>query len=490
MPRLVLSSLLLLFALFALLAAPMTARADDDWAADVDLLEQAYRELHPGLARYNTPEQLEARFATLRRALAGRHDLAAAFLALSEFAGGLRCGHTYPNFYNQSKAVRESLVEHRRRLPFQFRWIDRRMWISRNQSDRSELIPGTEVVAIEGIPAGTILDRLLPVARADGGNDAKRIAYLEVQGNDAIEAFDVYLPLYFPKVGERIRLTVRAPGATRTRSLVVAGLSRAERLARNGTVADDPAAGWRLDFPRDGVAVLTTPNWALYGSRFDWRGFLDRAYGELNERGIRSLVIDIRRNEGGLDVGDVLLAHLIDAPVARPEIEPRTRYRSTPVALRPYLDTWDPSFNDWGDAAQPLGDGFFRLRRDDDDAPGSRIAPVTPRFAGRVLLLTSAVNSSAAFEFARLLRASGRGTLVGATTGGNLRGINGGAFFFLRLPRTGIEMDLPLIGQFPTTAQDDAGIVPDVAVATTPDDLARGRDAVMERALALAVAVE
>ncbi len=476
-----------LWLLFVLIAVPLAVRAEDDWAADVDVLEQAYRELHPGLSRYNTPDELDVRFATLRRALTDRHDLAGAFLALSEFAGGIRCGHTYPNFYNQSKAVREALVEHRRRLPFQFRWIDRRMWISRNQSDRSELAPGTEVVAIEGIPAGRILDRLLPAARADGGNDAKRIAYLEVQGNDAIEAFDVYLPLYFPEVGERIRLTLRKPGAARTTNIVVHGLSRAERLARNDTVAEDPAAGWTLAFPRDGVAVLTTPNWALYDKRFDWRGFLDRAFAELSERGAGSLVIDIRRNEGGVDVGDVLLAHLIDSPVARPPIELRTRYRSTPVALRPLLDTWDPSFNDWGSAAEPLGDGFFRLVRDDDDRPGGAIAPAAPHFAGRVLVLTSAVNSSAAFEFARLIRASGRGSLVGAATGGNLRGINGGAFFFLRLPRTGIEMDLPLIGQFPLTPAADAGIEPDVAVATTPADLARGRDAVMERALQLAV---
>lgn len=394
-----------LWLLSAMIVVPMTVRAEDDWAADVDVLEQAYRELHPGLSRYNTPDELDARFATLRRALTGRHDLAGAFLALSEFAGGIRCGHTYPNFYNQSKAVREALVEHRRRVPFQFRWIDRRMWISRNQSDHAALSPGTEVVAIEGIAAGRILERLLPVARADGGNDAKRIAYLEVQGNDAIEAFDVYLPLYFPKVGERIRLTLRAPGATRTRTIVVQGLSRAERLARNGTVADDPATGWRLDFPRDGVAVLTTPNWALYNHRFDWRGFLDHAFAELAERGIGSLVIDIRRNEGGMDVGDVLMAHLVDAPVARPVVELRTRYRSTPAALRPYLDTWDPGFNDWGKAAEPLGDGFFRLVRDDDDRPGSAIGPAVPHFAGRVVALTSAVNSSAAFEFVRLLRA-------------------------------------------------------------------------------------
>ena len=50
-------------------------------------------------------------------------------------------------------------------------------------------------------------------------------------------------------------------------------------------------------------------------------------------------------------------------------------------------------------------------------------------------------------------------------------GANGGAFFFLRLPKSGIELDLPLIGQFPLDERPDAGLTPDVLVAATPDDI-------------------
>ncbi|MCS3810253.1 hypothetical protein FHY19_003321 [Xanthomonas arboricola] len=62
--------------------------------------------------------------------------------------------------------------------------------------------------------------------------------------------------------------------------------------------------------------------------------------------------------------------------------------------------------------------------------------------SGRVFVLTSADNSSATFEFARQLQRNGLATLVGQPTGGNLRGINGGAFFFLHLPNSHIEVDL------------------------------------------------
>jgi hypothetical protein len=76
------------------------------------------------------------------------------------------------------------------------------------------------------------------------------------------------------------------------------------------------------------------------------------------------------------------------------------------------------------------------------------------------------------------------GTLVGQTTGGNRRGINGGAFFFLRLPNSTIELDLPLVGQFPLDPQPDAGIEPDIAVRVTRADVANGRDVELDAALA------
>lgn len=100
-------------------------------------------------------------------------------------------------------------------------------------------------------------------------------------------------------------------------------------------------------------------------------------------------------------------------------------------------------------------------------------------------MLISATNSSANFNFARRIQQNRLATLVWQPTGGNLRGINGGAYFFVRLPDSGLEFDLPLIGYFPTTPQRDAGIVPDIAVPLTAAAIAAGRDEVLQRALAV-----
>lgn len=75
------------------------------------------------------------------------------------------------------------------------------------------------------------------------------------------------------------------------------------------------------------------------------------------------------------------------------------------------------------------------------------------------------------------------GTLVGEQTGGNRRGINGGAIFFVGLPASGVEVDLPLIAYWPETPQPDAGIMPDITVSARTADIQAERDAALMRAV-------
>jgi hypothetical protein len=65
-----------------------------------------------------------------------------------------------------------------------------------------------------------------------------------------------------------------------------------------------------------------------------------------------------------------------------------------------------------------------------------------------------------------------------------LRGINGNGYFFVRLAASGLEFDIPIIGNFPVTPQRDRGVLPDVAVAPTATDIAAGRDPAMMSAVA------
>ena len=473
--------MILSMAVTLLLATPAIPAAD--LKADARLLRQTLEALHPGLMRYLSPGEVEAAFAALDAEFREDRTLAEAFVAFARLTARVRCGHTYPNFANQPKAVAEGLFERTRRLPFYFRWLDGRMVVTRALGADARLRPGSEVLTIDGVRAATVLARLLPLVRADGSNDGKRVSLLEVQGRGKYEAFDVYFPLLYPSDSSSFELRVRGPGASRVERVVVAaqtaGDRRSAQLASSETAAAD-APLWTLEWPDTRTAVWRMPTWATYNSKWDWKQALTRGFDDLAARGARTLILDLRANEGGTDeVGRIILSHLATQDLRLREVVRRVRYRRVPDALSPYLDTWDPSFKDWGAAAIDEGGGFYRLA-DKDEAGDEVVRPAAPRFSGRVFALTSPVNSSATFAFLQTVKRAGLATLVGQATGGNHRGTNGGAFFFLRLPHSAIEVDLPLIGYFPEGAQPDAGLDPDVAVVPTIHDVAAGRDVEME----------
>src|SRR5271163_3836441 len=94
-----------------------------DLERDVEVLRHAYEELHPGLYRYNTKAEMDAKFEALRKELSQDRSLPDAYLAFSVFAAQVKCGHTYPNFFNQEKTIAAALFQGRNRVPFYFRWL-------------------------------------------------------------------------------------------------------------------------------------------------------------------------------------------------------------------------------------------------------------------------------------------------------------------------------------------------------------------------------
>jgi Peptidase family S41 len=461
-------------------APPMSAAsaaAMTELAGDVDLIAEALTTLHPGLLRYNAQIQIDATMTSLKRSFAGAPDLTQRYLVLSRFLAMLKCGHSYANFFNQKKEVQQALFDKRSRLPFTMRWVGEGMFVT---SEQDKIPRGTQIGAINGVPVRTMLAALLPYTRADGNNDGKRRNLLNLRGLSRYEFFDVFHGLvYGEPPGGVFRLDVKTPDG-KISVVEVPALTTAERHAQLPQVADDaPLWDWRIT--DQGVAVLVMPGWALYNSKWDWQAWLtEKLDAFAADDAAKGLVVDLRGNEGGLDCGNVILERFLKTDSALP-LRRLVRYQKTPPQLNKVLDTWDESFRHWGDKAKRFDDRFFAL-----PAGETTIKPKAERIDKPLVVLTDAANSSATFAFAQRVKASRAGKLVGEATGGNQRGINGGAFFFMRLPASGLEFDLPLIGTFPLQPAPDAGIEPDVKVDVSAVDIATGIDAQMERGLALA----
>jgi len=127
-----------------------------------------------------------------------------------------------------------------------------------------------------------------------------------------------------------------------------------------------------------------------------------------------------------------------------------------------------------------LNNGFYTWKKDRQSAV---ISKNKKAFAGNVYLLVDAANSSATFFLATGLQQNKMATIIGSETGGNRKGTNGGNLFFLRLPNSTIEIDVPLIGYYPLVEQPDEGLTPDIIVLPTLKDIKDEKDVVLEKAL-------
>lgn len=456
------------------LAAEITPPTPEGLANDIAIMRRALA-LHCGLHRYNTPREMDVRLDRLARDFAHASDTAQRYLLLSRFLATIRDGHTYANFFNQRRAVAAELFDRPTRVPFHFRWLDGRMVVTAHGGE--QLPPGTIVHRLNGTRDRDILGRLLPYTRTDGHNEAKRVSLLELRGTEGIETFDVFHGLvYALPPGSRHRVEATTPdGRHLTAEVPVISLAerRAQMVARESS--DGPIWTWTVR--PDDIAVLDMPSWVVYNSKWDWESWLKARLDTLPS--LKGLIIDLRGNEGGNDCGAPILARLIAARLTRDAGERWVRFRTTPKDLDPYLDTWDDSFRTLGVDATDLGNGFFRR----PPVEGvDWIDAVAPRITRPVAALVGPVNSSATFQFAHLAKRSGAIRLFGEETGGNLKGTIGGGFFFVRLPASGLEFDLPLIGYFPSGPRRDGGVEPDVTLHTTATDIAGGHDPVMDAA--------
>jgi C-terminal processing protease CtpA/Prc len=460
-----------------------------DLKTDFQVLGQALTTIHGGLYRYQTPAQFETRLKALEKRFENGGSQSEVFLALSEFTAAIKCGHTFPSFWNQPDGTHENLFMAKDKLPVAFRWVDRKMIVTRNDSESAELQPGTEIKKINGQPAAKVLDRLLKLVKGDGGNDAKRIAELQIQDQKKWEAFDVYYTHAFHPT-EQYSLEIESLNGKRQTISVPAidQKTREANRAKHTLPVVKDGAEWGWSFPASDTAMLNMPTWALYNSKWDWKAYIKDRFVELKEKGTKNLILDVRGNAGGNECGDEFLRYLVDQKVSFASGNTFIRYTKIPSELRPYISTWDREFYDWSAQAAPkqfcgmLNSDAYQIRGEDsvNAERGGTIEPAEPRFRGNVYVLVDAECSSATFQFATQVRQYKVGTLIGAPTGGNRKGINGGAIFFTTLPKSRIEIDIPIIAYLPSKEQPDQGLTPDFDVRDTREDIAKGLDRALQ----------
>ena len=458
---------------------------------DFAVFKRTLTAVHPGIYRYNTPANLEKDFAEFEAKLDKPLPESAFFVLISQFTNKIRCGHTFPNPYNQDDELKGRLFDRRNYLPFYFRIIDGKMIVTENGSSK-KLAKGSEIISINGVSSRKIIEKMLTVTKADGNSTLEhRLSSIELRRSEAerYAIFDWYFPLFFPLKDEILTVKAIDYATQKPTEFQVLAMTKAERAAemtkRYGTLPtyDD---GWKFEIRDNSTGYLKIENsltWRLKTIKF--KEFLASSFAELRAKNVANLIIDLRGNGGGdTEVGFELVKYLAKRDL--PEyisVKRLVRNVSAQKDLTKYLDTYSDELKSGLQNGVPANiyraadNGFFEITPNADTTTYPRITPDTNNFRGNAYIISDASNSSATFQFLGYAQKNRLAKIIGQNSGGNKQGINGGNYFFLRLPNSKIEVDIPVYYLAPRDLpQTDSGVIPDVAVKKQAADVGDNYD--------------
>ncbi len=262
-------------------------------ALDVKVLKRALAELHPALTKYRTQAEIDAAFSRFEARGNAARNSADMYLAATELAAAIRCGHTWTNVLNQEGGSKAALLGNADKLPFTMMLVANR-WLVLASADPA-VNAGDEILSVNGMNAGAMVAALMPYLRADGSSDGKRLQQLNHNRGDYSQ-MDIVWPLLSPPQDGRYALEIRNPAGKRTAVTV-----EATTLARRDKALADqgikpPSEQWTFRIDGD-TAIMTLPTFAFWNSDFDWAAFIDNAFAELDAGKVPHLVIDIRAND-------------------------------------------------------------------------------------------------------------------------------------------------------------------------------------------------
>ena len=197
------------------------------------------------------------------------------------------------------------------------------------------------------------------------------------------------------------------------------------------------------------------------------------------------MIIDLRGNDGGDgNIGYELARYL--AKKELPSYAASRRLVRNVIArpeLLEHLDTYSDELKTGlgtglsRDLFRSADNGFFEILPNEKVTTYPNVTPNENSFLGESFIIADASNASATFSFLKYVKDNQLARIIGEESGGNRQGINGGNYFFLSLPNSKIEIDIPVYFFAPLTPEKDSAVTPDFRVRPTARDIRLGKDA-------------
>jgi hypothetical protein len=452
---------------------------------DFDVLTSALLEGHSGLYRYSTRCNTNELWHDVRARIKSDMSLVDFYRLLSVVIAHVKCGHTYLLL---PEDARERVVNELRVLPLFVRIVGSRVFAFQSDEGATGL-SGAEIVAVNQVPAGQLLRRLVSFTPGDGSIVTSR-EWRITRGYTFAKGYHLFPIALYLELGIHSPFTLeyRLPPHGVASRVVLQGTTPSELLATGleapGVGSSGPPSAC-LHFIDDGrIAVLRIRSFSDSTPAEDGQElgpYLISAFRQLHARNTQTLIVDLRDNGGGRDeLGKRLVALLLDRPF---EYYEELTVNALTFTFSHYCDR---QIEIPRSAVEPGRYGSYRLT----DHPNWGLQhPLPERFGGRVYVLINGGSFSTTCEALSILHYNKRATFIGEESGGGYYGNSSHFMPRVTLPNSGIILHLPLVTYHMAVSGypfNDRGLIPDHQVTYSIQELLAGEDKELHLALGLA----
>ncbi|MDO6432566.1 S41 family peptidase [Flavitalea sp. BT771] len=398
--------------------------------ADLHFVHDKLKKMHPGLYRYSTRASLDRLFDSVDHVITGPLTAQEFYRLLTLLHSRINNGHTM--FLPEDSAM-AYFNRSGRLLPLGVYFENGKLTIVENYSADSTLQAGSEILSVNGLSVSSIMEQLLVRQVRDGYNRTYPVWILN-------HYFSAYYSFIFGQPAGFAMGLRDGTGAPYTK-YVTALTKDSIRCYRQMRYAaqyppDKEGQGISLQEEKEKhVAVLTIKSFdpdllqLLY--RQDYKQAFDSMFTQINRHQIRSLVLDLRDNQGGdFPPGRMLLSFLA------------------------------------------LHSCRFLL----DGKEARIIQPRANRFKGKLFVLMNGGSFSNTAIVCACLKRDRRALFIGEETGGNPHVISGDPVELI-LPRTKIKIEISTTTYRITAGSNDGhGVMPDYPVHPKIAEILAGKD--------------